>query len=119
MTPEEELRARVTALEAELGEALAAGAATEERLAQAEAALHAAQATLAAVAEPAFAAVLEEARNPVAARLRRRLARARARNEALRAELAALRASRTFRWTAPLRNVAGTVRRGLPRGRRA
>lgn len=106
----EELRRRVLELEAELGEAVAAQAIAAERLVEAEAALEAAHAVLAAVAEPAFAMVLEASRNPVAARLRRRLQRSRARNRALTDELARLRASRTLRWTAPVRNALRRVR---------
>jgi hypothetical protein len=94
MTELDELRSRVTELEA---------------------ALHASYEALAALGDPLFAETFEASRVPEVARLRRRVRRLRGRNERLTAELERLRSSRTHRWSAAARGVLGRVRRRLGR----
>lgn len=115
MSTTEELHHRIAALEAEVGEAVAAQALAEEHLREAEAALHAAYDLLAGVADPVFAPTLEVSRQEEALRLRRRIRRLRARNERLTGELARLRGSRAVRWSAAVRRVRARLLRGSGR----
>lgn len=83
------------------------------RLTELEAALQASYDALAAIGDPLFASTFEASRVPEVARLRRRVARLRARNKRLETELARLRNSRAHRWSAAARGALGRVRRRL------